>query len=227
MPAHPVIFQNLGQVEYGRSLKLMMNMVERKIKSDTEDRIYLAEHLPVFTVGRNGGEESLIIDPAFLKKRGIRIYKTGRGGSITYHGPGQAIMYPVLNLEKLKIGVKDFVCGLETVMQSTAKDFGVDVVPGDPNHGVWIDSRKLGSIGLGIRKGICFHGVALNIDMDLSPFSWINPCGLSGITISSIKAELSSQSNCACSVQDAHRSFQHHMCTTFNLAEKTMEPATP
>jgi lipoate-protein ligase B len=147
----------------------------------------------VFTFGRNGGRENLTVSEDFLKDRGVTLVQTDRGGNVTCHGPGQAVLYPVVDLEQARIGVTDFVYGLEEIMGQTARDFGVPIHRDPRNHGMWKGPRKIGSVGLSIKHGISIHGLALNVSMDLTPFSWINPCGMSGVSMTSLKQELENQ----------------------------------
>lgn len=181
---------DLGLMDYGSALSLQVETVRKKIKTPSQnDILFFVEHPGVFTLGRRGGLENLTVSESFLKEKGIRIFQTDRGGNITYHGPGQAVLYPVVDLEKNKIAVKDFVWGLEEIMRRTARDFDVAADRDDRNHGVWVKNAKIGSVGLSIKKGISFHGLAMNINPDLTPFSWINPCGLSNVAMTSIMQE--------------------------------------
>lgn len=156
---------------------------------DSADRVLAVEHPSVYTLGKRGGSENLVVSHQFLESRNIDIVKTDRGGNITYHGPGQLVLYPIINIEKHKIGVKDFVFGLEEVMIRTARDFDVLVNRDPKNHGVWAGPCKIGSVGIAVKKGITFHGLALNVTLDLTPFSWINPCGLTNVAMTSILQE--------------------------------------
>ena len=185
------VFIDLGLLEYRRALDLQIQTLQSKINQTiTRDRIYFVEHPPVYTLGKRGGEENLGVSKDFLKSKNINIVQTDRGGNITYHGPGQAVMYPIVDLEKNKIGVKDFVHGLEEIMKRTAKDFDIDADRSERNHGIWVKNSKIGSVGVSIKRGVCFHGLAMNINPDLEPFSWINPCGLTNISITSIEKEI-------------------------------------
>ena len=184
------VFKDLGVLEYKKALELQTKTQQEKIdKIIDEDYIFFVEHQCVFTLGRRGGKENLTVSEKFLSAQNIDIIKTNRGGNITYHCPGQAVMYPVIDLEKNKIGVKDFVYGLEEIMKLTAKDHGIDAGRNKKNHGIWAGNSKIGSVGISVKKGISMHGIALNINPDLEPFSWINPCGLSDISITSIEKE--------------------------------------
>lgn len=188
------VFQDLGLLEYTRALDLQETARREKLEDRTRpDTIFFVQHPPVFTFGRNGGKENLTVSEDFLKDRGVTLVQTDRGGNVTCHGPGQAVLYPVVDLEQARIGVTDFVYGLEEIMGQTARDFGVPIHRDPRNHGMWKGPRKIGSVGLSIKHGISIHGLALNVSMDLTPFSWINPCGMSGVSMTSLKQELENQ----------------------------------
>lgn len=207
LPVAQIIDLNL--IDYREALELQKRIVSDRIRGALEhDLILILEHPPVFTLGKRGGRENLIVSEEFLKSRGIYIIETERGGNITYHGPGQLVLYPIINIEQRRTGVSDFVCALEEVMIRTAADFGVTALRDERNHGVWVrdgqsgttdkgksftapgSSAKLGSIGLSVRRGISFHGLALNVNPDLTPFNWINPCGMAGLLMTSLENEL-------------------------------------
>lgn len=188
------VFQDLGLLEYTTALDIQETARREKTANRNQpDRILFVQHPSVFTFGRNGGKENLTVSEAFLKDRGVAIAQTDRGGNVTYHGPGQAVLYPVVDLEQARIGVTDFVYGLEEIMGQTARDFGVSIHRDPRNHGMWKGSKKIGSVGLSIKHGISIHGLALNVSMDLTPFSWINPCGMTGVSMTSLKQELERQ----------------------------------
>lgn len=151
------------------------------------DVVLILEHKPVFTLGHNGGRENLLVSDEFLQKRGIQVVRTERGGNITYHGPGQVIAYPIIDLRAAHLRVKAYVEALEEVMIRTSADLGVQAGRSPLNHGVWVGKQKLGSVGIAIRHGITFHGLALNVNLSLEPFSWILPCGLPDIAMTSLK----------------------------------------
>ena len=154
-----------------------------------EDLFILVEHPPVFTLGRNGGRENLTVSDAFLAQAGVEVVASERGGNITYHGPGQIVGYPVMDLQAARMGVADFVRALEAVMLRVAAAFGVAADRNARNSGVWVGPRKLGSIGLCLRRGVTFHGFALNALNALEPFDWINPCGMADVAMTSLARE--------------------------------------
>lgn len=177
-------FQIMG---YQAALELQRMLVDRRKSGDTaRDLLLILEHPPVFTVGRSGSLDNLLVGSAFLDERSIEVVRIERGGDITYHGPGQIILYPIIDLRKAGIGMTELVFGLEEIMVRTAADFGVQAERSLSGRGVWVGSTKLGSLGLALRRGITFHGLALNVDLDLTPFTWINPCGLNGVAMTSL-----------------------------------------
>ncbi|MBF0202144.1 MAG: lipoyl(octanoyl) transferase LipB [Desulfamplus sp.] len=183
---------DLSTIDYMEAFSLQMERVENMIHGKTDrDTIFMLEHFPVFTLGKRGGRENLVVTRSFLDNRNIPVIETARGGNITYHGPGQLVVYPIVNIERHRMGIADFVNLLEEAMIRTARDFGVETSRNPLNHGIWAGSAKIGSIGLSVKRGICCHGLALNVDMDLTPFTWINPCGLSGVEMTSLRRELS------------------------------------
>ena len=200
-----------GMMDYQEALELQQQYVEeKKACTRKEDIIMVLEHPAVFTLGRRGGLENLVVSQAFLKKHGIPIVQTGRGGNITFHGPGQLVVYPIINLNRAGMGVADFVYMLEEVMIKTAANAGVTAHRSEINHGIWVKNRKLGSIGLSVTRGICFHGLALNVNPDLTPFSWINPCGLAGISMTSLEMEIK-QPNATMSMDRIKSDLIHYL----------------
>ena len=190
-PKRSAVFIDLGLLEYKRALDLQVQTRDSKINHPLlEDKIFFVEHPSVFTLGKRGGEENLSVSKEFLSNKNIDVVLTDRGGNITYHGPGQAVMYPVVDLEKNKIKVREFVYGLEEIMKLTALDFNIDAGRNKKNHGIWVGNSKIGSVGISIKKGISIHGLAMNINLDLDPFSWINPCGLTNVSMTSIEKEM-------------------------------------
>lgn len=178
---------DLPQTDYGRAQALQMQCVAAKREGRiAHDLMLLLEHPAVFTLGRNGGRENLMVSDAFLKDAGVGVMPSERGGNITYHGPGQIVGYPILELVRARMGVADYVAALEEVMIAVAGEWGVAARRDPRNRGVWVDGAKVGSIGLCLRRGTAFHGFALNVNNDLTPFQWINPCGLAGVRMTSL-----------------------------------------
>jgi lipoate-protein ligase B len=180
----------LGQIAYPDAWDLQLRLVEARQANRMErDAVLLLEHPPVFTLGKRGGRESLLVPEETLARHGIPILQVERGGNITYHGPGQLVVYPIVHLPGMRIGVVDMVDRLEEVMIRTCGDFGVAAERNALNRGVWVGMRKIGAIGLAVRRGVSFHGLALNVDPDLTPFGFVQPCGLQGVGVTSIVRE--------------------------------------
>ncbi len=175
-------------LEYDHAWELQLALVDaRKDHPGCPDVVMLLEHPAVFTVGRRGDLTGLRVGEDFLKARGYGLRVVERGGLITYHGPGQLVCYPVVDLRANGWKVVDFVGALEEVMIRIARDWGIEACRNSLNRGVWVGMEKLGSVGIAVRRGISFHGFAFNVATDLTPFSWIDPCGLTGIRMTSME----------------------------------------
>ncbi len=175
--------------DYRSVLKLQESILADTIAGQSEDTLILVEHRPVFTFGNRSDPANLKVNKRFLEARNIGLVKTRRGGGITYHGPGQIVAYPIVSLKEHNLSIPDYVNLLEEVMLQTANTFGIKAHRSQKNRGVWCGQRKLGSIGIGMKRWVSYHGLALNTNMDLAPFSWINPCGLKGTAITSLAEE--------------------------------------
>lgn len=183
-------FEDLGIRDYVPVLDLQISAREEMIQDPVlGDRVLFVQHPAVYTLGKRGGRENLVVSERFLAEKGIEIIQTARGGNITFHGPGQAVLYPIINLERSRIGVADFVHGLEEIMLRTARQFGVEARRDPQNHGLWVEGKKIGSVGISVKKGISIHGLALNVCPDMTPFTWINPCGLQNLSMTSLEQE--------------------------------------
>jgi len=183
-------YLDLGTLDYSEAWELQQTIVRARIeKKFSRDVILLLEHNPVFTLGRRGGAENLTVSDVFLKKKGVQVIQVERGGNITYHGPGQMVVYPILDLNHQRLGITELVSMLEEVMIRVSESVGVQAERNPRNRGVWVGNKKLGSIGLAVRRGISFHGMALNVNLSLAPFKWIHPCGLADISMTSLEKE--------------------------------------
>lgn len=148
---------------------------------DTTDQLWLVEHPPVFTQGQTGKAEHLLFPGD------IPVVQTDRGGQVTYHGPGQLVAYPLLDLRRLNIGVRELVTRIEQTIVATLAHYGIESAAKPDAPGVYVNGDKIASLGLRVRRGCSFHGLALNVDMDLSPFGRINPCGYQGLAMAQIR----------------------------------------
>ena len=168
--------KQLGRVEYEPTWQAMLEFTTTRT-AETPDEIWIVEHPPVFTLGQAGKPEHLLIDI------GIPVVKIDRGGQITYHGPGQVVLYLLLDLQRLKIKVRELVTAIEQAVIDFLAAYGVtaDRLAGAP--GVYVGDEKIAALGLKIKNGCSYHGLSLNVDMDLHPFTAINPCGYAGLKV--------------------------------------------
>lgn len=178
-PASPLL-KDIGRVEYLPTWHAMQRFTEER-DTGTADEIWFLEHPPVFTLGLAGKIEHV------LAPGNIPVLHIDRGGQVTYHGPGQLVVYPLIDLKRLRLGVRALVEAIENSVIATLKDFGIAAVSQREAPGVYThDGRKLASLGLRVRHGCSYHGLAFNVDMDLEPFSRINPCGYTGLQMSQV-----------------------------------------
>lgn len=155
----------------------------------TRDEVWFVQHPPVFTLGRNESRKNILVPTD------IPIMQSDRGGDVTYHGPGQLIIYCLLDLQRLQLGVKALVAGLEELFIQYLANFNIAGERIKDAPGVYVDNKKIASLGLRVRKGCCFHGMAINVDMDLTPFTYIHPCGLAGMRATQL-VDLGIQGDC-------------------------------
>jgi len=169
-----LIIRQLANMDYSKVWHAMQNFTDNR-DDQTPDELWLVEHPPVFTQGQAGKEEHL------LMPGDIEVVKVDRGGQVTYHGPGQQVIYFMINLRRKKIGVRELVTLIEKTIVAALNDYNITAYPKPDAPGVYVDDKKVASLGLRVRKGCSFHGLALNVNMDLSPFLRINPCGYAGL----------------------------------------------
>jgi lipoyl(octanoyl) transferase len=196
-----MIVRWLGCVDYEPTFRAMQKFVDER-EAASPDELWLLEHPPVFTLG-------MAADPAHLIAPGdIPVVQTDRGGQVTYHGPGQLVAYPLLDVRRLGITVRGLVLQLEQAVIDIVAAHGVTASGRRDAPGVYVDGRKLASLGLRIRRGASYHGVALNVDMDLKPFARINPCGLEGLQVTQL-ADLGINAG----VEQVGRDFAHRLAS--------------
>jgi lipoate-protein ligase B len=187
---------HLGMVPYAEAWHLQARLVEARADGTLpNDVVLVLEHPAVFTLGKRGGRENLLVPEDTLARHGIPIVQVERGGNITFHAPGQLVLYPIVHLERAGIKVVDMVDRLEEVMI----------------RGVWVGMKKIGAIGIAVRRGVSFHGMALNVNIDLTPFCWIQPCGLEGVGVTSMQTEAGLDPG----MTEVRRLLTQHMQTVF------------
>ena len=175
-----MILRWLGRVDYEPTWRAMQRFTDER-GPDTPDEIWLLEHPPVFTLGL-AADSSHVLAPG-----DIPVIQIDRGGQVTYHGPGQLVAYPLVDVKRLGISVRGLVTALERAVIDYVAGFGITAVGRRDAPGVYVDGRKLAALGLRIRRHASYHGLALNVDMDLAPFSRINPCGMAGLEVTQLK----------------------------------------
>jgi len=180
----------LGVVPYDLALKLQQALLSARAESLIPDVLLLLQHPPVFTLGRFRGEEDIVVPQEILTREGIAVFHTDRGGSVTYHGPGQLIGYPVLNLKEKGLGVRQYIWSLEEVIIRLLHTLGIQGHRLADYRGVWVGDSKICSVGVNISRNISTHGFALNVSNELHHFQYIRPCGLAGEVMTSV-SELS------------------------------------
>ena len=205
-----LFYKDLGRIDYSATLAFQERIVERKQREASADVLLFVEHPHIYTLGR-GGKETNVLAP-----ENVPIYRTSRGGDVTYHGPGQMVVYPIIDLRsKLRKEVHRYLRNLEMSAIRTLNDFGLDGIRRPPYTGIWIANRKIAAIGIAVRRGITFHGLALNVNTDLSYFKRIVPCGLSWADVTSMASELGAEQD-----QSKVRSgFLHHFAELFGYTD--------
>src|SRR5262245_59042422 len=190
----PIDARWLGRVAYRDAWDLQKRLAAARADGEIADRLLLLEHEAVLTLGRGADESHVLATPAELDARGIELLRVERGGEVTYHGPGQLVAYPILRLADRGLLLRPFVRALEAAMAGTCAAFGVDAGRRDGHPGCWVDPggaapRKIGALGIRVERGTSYHGIALNVDVDLEAFGLIDPCGMPGLMSTSIARE--------------------------------------
>ena len=202
----PPIVRHLGLVEYEPTWRAMQRFTAQR-DARTADEIWFLEHPPVFTLGVSASRAHL------LSPGDIPVVQIDRGGQVTYHGPGQLVVYPLVDLARAMLGVREFVSALECAVIGLAADYGITAESRRDAPGVYVEGRKLASIGVRVRRGGSYHGLALNVALDLAPFSRINPCGYAGLQMTQL-SELGGPRE----VSECARALEPHLRRTLRLA---------
>lgn len=184
---------DLGTTSYAEVHELQKRLQEQRREGGGQDTLLLTEHRPVFTLGRSHPTPNLRASAETIRQYGIEIVQTERGGDITYHGPGQLVAYGIIDLKAWELGVVDYAHALEDVVIAVLADWGLRGERNEAGRGVWVDGRKIASLGLNVRRWITMHGIALNIDPDMSHWDLINACGMPDVEITSMATEVGRQ----------------------------------
>ena len=205
-----------GIVSYGEMLRRQTDIFNeavslKKNRQRINETVFLVEHPPVYTIGKHGKENNMLVSENHLRSQGLELFHINRGGDITFHGPGQLVVYPIIDLQKHSLGVKDYVNLLEEVVIRVLKEYNIIGERVEGATGVWIDKgspseRKICAIGVKCSRFVTMHGLALNVNTDLSYFSKINPCGFIDKGVTSVKSETGSE----ISMQDVKEKFTRH-----------------
>jgi lipoyl(octanoyl) transferase len=184
----------LGRIRYREAWDLQHELAAARADGRIPDQLLLLEHPAVLTLGRHADERHILATPDDLERRGIDVIRVERGGEVTYHGPGQLVAYPILALAERGLLLRPLVRALEAAMVATCAAFGVTAERRDGHPGCWCDAagahpRKIGALGIRVERGVTYHGIALNVDPDLRDFELIDPCGMPGVTSTSIAGE--------------------------------------
>ncbi|HDZ56697.1 MAG TPA: lipoyl(octanoyl) transferase LipB [Pseudomonas xinjiangensis] len=199
-----LIIRNLGLVDYQSTLENMRSLTAER-GPDTPDEIWFLQHPGVFTQGQAGKAEHILF------AGDIPVVQAERGGQVTYHGPGQLVAYLLLDIRRLGIGVRDLVSAMEQSLVATLSGYGIEAAPRADAPGVYVGPAKIASLGLRIRRGCSFHGLALNVDMDMEPFARINPCGYAGLAMTQMCDLMAAPPRIAEIEQRLERALRHEL----------------
>jgi lipoyl(octanoyl) transferase len=185
-----LLFCRLGTVDYDQAHEVQRTLQAKRIEGAVEDVVLLLEHPPVLTLGRSAKNEHILASKEMLAARGISVHEVGRGGDVTYHGPGQLVAYPIIDLRPDRKDVRKYVWTLEEAMIRTCGDFGIDATRIRGLNGTWVGERKVGAVGVRISRWVTMHGLALNANSNLNDFQLIVPCGIEDKAVTSLSNEL-------------------------------------
>ena len=209
----------LDMVEYVEAWELQKALLEARISGKMEDCIILLQHPPTFTFGRRYKEGNLIANKEYYETLGFAVYKTDRGGLATYHGPGQIVGYPIIKISTYTKDYYQYLRMLEDVMIRTLIDFGIAARRNEGYTGVWVDNAKIGFIGVRMSFGYAMHGFSLNVNNDIFPFSYITPCGIQGVKITSVQELLNTSVN----MQEVYAKLTNHFSDVFQIQMVSIE----
>ena len=211
----------LGTVPYEKALEYQENLLAKRIAEEIQDSLILLEHPPTITTGRKGNTENLLVRKEYLEKHGVSFVHASRGGDITFHGPGQIVGYPILNLKNHGMDIRKHLRSIEEVIIKTLRDFDIEGRRIDGVTGVWAKRSKIASIGIAIRKWVTYHGFALNVSTNLDYFDLILSCGITDVRITSIGSWLGNEENVR--MDDVTRSVIKNFMGVFGFENFTLK----
>jgi len=184
----PLEWSHLGRIRYAPALALQLERRDAVQQGTGAEAVFTLEHEPVITLGRRAVGDDVVVPRAWLESRGVDVIEADRGGEVTYHGPGQLVVYAIVDLNRRKLGPGDLVRHLAEAIRGVVAALGVDAAYDPDRPGLWVDDAKLTAVGMRIQRGVSTHGAALNVTTDLDAFRWIVPCGLPGAAATSLAA---------------------------------------
>ena len=211
----------LGTVPYEKALEYQKKLLAKRIAEEIQDSLILLEHPPTITTGRKGNTENLLVRKEYLEKHGVSFVHASRGGDITFHGPGQIVGYPILNLKNHGMDIRKHLRSIEEVIIRTLRDFDIEGRRIDGVTGVWAKKSKIASIGIAIRKWVTYHGFALNVSTNLDYFDLILSCGITDVRITSIGSWLGNEENVR--MDDVTRSVIKNFMGVFGFENFTLK----
>ena len=211
----------LGTVPYEKALEYQEKLLAKRIAEEIQDSLILLEHPPTITTGRKGNTENLLVRKEYLEKHGVSFVHASRGGDITFHGPGQIVGYPILNLKNHGMDIRKHLRSIEEVIIRTLRDFDIEGRRIDGVTGVWAKKSKIASIGIAIRKWVTYHGFALNVSTNLDYFDLILSCGITDVRITSIGSWLGNEENVR--MDDVTRSVIKNFMGVFGFENFTLK----
>jgi lipoyl(octanoyl) transferase len=180
--------RDFGRLDYAEALSRQFQLVEQRRAEQIPDTLLLLEHPPVITMGRNASDADILATPEVLANRGVSVHRINRGGEATYHGPGQIVGYPIINLYAHQRKLRLFIERMEQVfINLLSEEYGISATSDPAHRGVWVENDKITAIGIAVKRGITMHGFAFNVSPDLSHFDWIIPCGIQDRGVTSLE----------------------------------------
>ncbi len=204
---------SLGLTNYKKALNIQLDLLDKRKNNLIPDTLILLEHPPTITIGRGGDLKNLLVSQSYLKDRGIYFEQISRGGDITYHGPGQIVAYPIINLNSLGRDIHKYLRSLEHLIIDMLKNYGIKASGLKGITGVWANEKKIASIGIGVKRWITYHGFAININNDLDYFDMMIPCGLRKVRMTNVTTESDTDK---VSIQEANDYIIESFSKTFN-----------
>lgn len=206
---------NLGKIDYAEALAIQEKQLFLRQQGRVQDTLILLEHPPVLTIGRRGSSSNILFPKQALESKGVSIYEVSRGGDVTYHGPGQIVGYPIMDLNNFGKDIKNFVYKIEEVFIRLLKnEYSIEANRDENKYtGVWVGNEKITAIGIAVKHWVTMHGFAFNVSTDLEHFKWINPCGITDKGVTSLQKLL----GCQLDFEELNKQVFHYFCDVFKL----------